>query len=328
MHAIVIGRPGGPEVLERRQVETPEPGPGQIRVKVQAAGVNRADLLQRRGHYPAPPGWPEEIPGLEYAGMVDRVGSAVHDWQPGDRVMGLVGGGGYAEYVVVHEREAIAMPAALSFVEAAAVPEVFITAHDALFTRLGLRPGETLLIHAVGSGVGTAALQIAKATGAFVYGTSRTDWKLDRAVNLGLDVPIDTSSDDFAERVQQHTAGGVDAILELVGAPYLSANLRCLASMGRIVIVGLTGGRETELDLGTVLRKRAQIIGTALRSRPLEEKVVATRAFAREVAPLIADGRVTPVVDEVFPLEEAAEAHRHMEANANFGKIILEVTHE
>lgn len=326
MRAIVMAGAGGPEVLELREVSRPEPGRGEIRVRVGAAGVNRADLLQRRGRYPAPPGWPTEIPGLEYAGVVDDVGAGAGLWQPGDRVMGLVGGGGYAEYVVVHEREAIAVPAGFSLTEAAAVPEAFITAHDALFTRLELRMGETLLIHAVGSGVGTAALQLAKGVGAVVYGTSRTAWKLERARELGLDVGIDTLESDFTQVIERETGGdGIDAVLELVGAPYLSGNLEALAPRGRVVVVGLTAGRRTEIDLGVVLRKRAKIVGTALRTRPLEEKITATRTFGREVGPLLAAGRVLPVLDRVFPLERAAEAHRRMEANANFGKLILQL---
>ncbi len=207
MRAIVIREPGGPEVLEMEKIRTREPGRREIRVRVRAAGVNRADLLQRRGLYPPPPGWPAEVPGLEYAGEVEAVGEAVELWKPGDRVMGLVGGGGYAEYVVVQEREALAIPPLLSFEEAAAVPEVFITAHDALFSQMRLELGERLLIHAVGSGVGSAALQLAKAAGATVIGTSRAEWKLDRATDYGLDVLINTSEQDFPEMVNQATAG-------------------------------------------------------------------------------------------------------------------------
>jgi NADPH:quinone reductase-like Zn-dependent oxidoreductase len=244
--------------------------------------------------------------------------------------MGLVGGGGYAEYVVVPEREALAVPERLSWEEAGAIPEAFITAHDALFRRLGLRLGERLLIHAVGSGVGTAALQLAKAAGAVVYGTSRTGWKLDRARELGLDLAIETSSSNgaFGDAIMEATGGqGVDAILELVGAPYLEENLECLRTLGRIVVVGLTAGSVAEVDLRSLLRKRATVVGTSLRTRPPEEKIEAARSFEREGVPLIAAGRVQPVVDRIYPLGEAEQAHRYMEENANFGKIVLSVSH-
>jgi putative PIG3 family NAD(P)H quinone oxidoreductase len=324
MRAVVVTAPGGPEVLELQRVTIRRPGRGELRVRVHAAGVNRADLLQRRGLYPPPPGWPADIPGLEYAGEVEAIGEGVELWQVGDRVMGLVGGGGYAEYVVVPEREAIAIPEILSFEEAAAVPEVFITAHDALFTQLNLGLGERLLILAVGSGVGTAALQLAKLAGATVLGTSRSEWKLERACDLGLDVLINSSEHDIAEMVNQATGGaGVHAVLDLVGAPYLEASLASLTSQGRMIVVGLTAGRSTEIDLGTVLRKRIQIVGTSLRTRPLEEKIAAARAFERDVGALLASGQVYPVIDRVFPIDEVVEAHRHMESDANFGKVVL-----
>jgi NADPH:quinone reductase-like Zn-dependent oxidoreductase len=241
--------------------------------------------------------------------------------------MGLAGGGGYAEYVVLSEREVVAIPELLSFEEAGAVPEVFITAHDALFTQLELELGERLLIHAVGSGVGTAALQLAKLAGATVIGTSRQEWKLERATDYGLDVLVDTSKKDFAAVVRQATDGaGVHAILDLVGAPYLAGNLECLAERGRMIIVGLTAGHTAELDMGIVLRKRLQIIGTAMRNRPIEEKIAATQAFEHDVGALLASGQIRPVIDRVFPLEEAAEAHRFMESDSNFGKIVLAMT--
>lgn len=325
--AIVITHPGGPDVLDLQDVTVRDPGRGELRVRVRAAGVNRADLLQRRGLYPAPPGWPADVPGLEYAGVVESVGEGVGGWKPGDRVMGLVGGGGYAELVVVHEGEALPIPERLSFEEAAAVPEVFITAHDALFTQLVLAEGERLLIHAVGSGVGTAGLQLAKAAGATVLGSSRSAWKLERGRELGLDVAIDSSKQDIAEAVKRATDDeGVHAVLDLVGAPYLAANLESLAMKGRMVVVGLTAGRTAEIDLGTVLRKRLTIVGTALRSRRLEEKIETAQAFHRHAGALLADGRIVPVLDRVFPLEEAAGAHRHMEASANFGKIVLRLS--
>ncbi len=326
MRAAVVTTPGGPEVLELQRRSIREPARGEIRVCVKAAGVNRADLLQRRGLYPPPPGWPGDILGLEYAGVVEAVGEAVELWKEGDRVMGLVGGGGYAERVVVPEREAIRVPDRLSFEEAAAVPEVFITAHDALFTQLQLSPGETVLIHAVGSGVGTAALQLAKAVGATVVGTSRSGWKLERAKELELDLGIDSSRQDVVAEVRAATReAGVEAVLDLVGAPLLSANLECLAVRGRLIVVGVSGGRSAELDLGLVLRKRLRIIGTSLRMRPLEEKITAARNFEAQIGPLLESGRVRPIVDRVYPLEEVAAAHRRMEANANFGKLVLKL---
>lgn len=325
MRAIVITEPGPPSVMEPRERPDPTAGAGQIVVRVHGAGVNRADLMQRRGLYPAPPGWPEDVPGLEYAGVVESVGAGVTRWSEGDRVMGLVGGGGYAERVVVHERMALRVPEPLTLVEAAAVPEVFITAHDALFTRLGLRLGEWLLIHAVGSGVGTAALQLAKQAGATVIGTSRTRAKLDRATEeLGLDHAIDASAADFAERVLERTGGrGVDAVLDLVGAAYLAGNLRALAPQGRQVVVGLASGNNAEIDLRMVLSKRLTLVGTALRSRPLEQKIEASLAVEREVGPLLESGAIRPVVDRAYPLSEAAAAHEQMERNENFGKIVL-----
>lgn len=324
MRAVRIMQPGGPDVLRVGEVDRPEPGPGQVRVRVRAAGVNRADLLQRRGLYPAPPGWPADVPGLEFAGEVDALGEPVAERRLGDRVMGLMGGGGYAEHVVVHEREAIPVPDALSWEEAAAVPEVFVTAHDALFTRGRLAAGETVLVHAVGSGVGTAALQLAKAAGARVLGTSRTRRKLDRAAELGLDVAIDAGAEDFADAVLDATGGrGVDLILDLVGGGYLPRNLASLAILGRIVVVGLTAGAFSEIDLGVVLRKRLTMVGTSLRTRSLEEKIAAVQAFSRDALPLLADGRIRPVLDATIPMADAAQAHRRMEANQNFGKIVL-----
>jgi putative PIG3 family NAD(P)H quinone oxidoreductase len=326
MRAVVITTPGGPEVLQVTAVPVREPGHGEIRVRVHAAGVNRADLLQRRGLYPPPPGCPEDIPGLEFAGTVESVGEGASAWNIGDRVMGLVGGGGYAECVVVSEREAIAIPELLSFEEAAAVPEVFITAHDALFTQLKVELGERLLIHAVGSGVGTAALQLAKVAGATVIGTSRQEWKLERATDYGLDVLVNTSEQDFADAVRQATDGaGVHAILDLVGGSYLAGNLDSLAMKGRMIIVGLTAGRAAELDMGAVLRKRLRIIGTSLRARPIEEKIAATQAFEHDVGSLLAAGQVRPIIDRTFSLEEVAEAHRYMEDDRNFGKLVLTI---
>lgn len=324
MRAVVITRPGGPEVLELREVVPPVAGEGEILVRVRAAGVNRADVLQRDGRYPAPPGVPADIPGLEYAGEVSALGPGVTRWRGGDRVMGLVAGGAYAEYVTTHEATALAIPPSWSFDEAGAVPEVFGTAYDALIRQMRLTSGERVLIQAVGSGVGTAALQIAKAFGATVIGVSRSPEKLERARRLGLDVAIDASRESMAEAVQRETGGaGADVVLDLIGGPRWGETLAALAPRGRLILVGLTAGRRAEVDLGMILSKRLSIVGTTLRARPLAEKVALAEDFARDVLPLFAGGRMRPVVDRVFPMAAAADAHRRMESDAHFGKLVL-----
>lgn len=327
MKAIVITRTGGPDVLEIRDVPTPEPEGDSIRVRVRACGLNRADLMQCRGYYPAPPGAPADIPGLEYAGEVDALGpGCAGPLKVGDRVFGIVSGGGQAEYLLTHERMAVPIPENLDFEQAAAVPEVFITAHDALENQAGLRPGETVLIHAVGSGVGTAALQIARAMGCTVFGTSRTASKLLQAEALGLDVSIQSPQEDFAEVVKARTGGaGVSVIVDLVGAAALAGNIEAVAVQGRIVVVGLLGGGTGTVDLSTLLRKRARMIGTTLRARPLEDKIAATRRFAASVAPWLERGLVRPVVDRVFPFADVQPAQERLEANLGFGKIVLRV---
>lgn len=327
MKAIVIPEYGAPEVLILREIPDPAPGPEDIVVRVRATALNRADLLQRRGLYPQPGPKPEfEVPGLEFAGDVVARGSRVTGWAEGDRVMGLLAGGGYAERVVVHERLASRIPANLSFEDAAAVPEAFITAHDAL-VQCSLVCGESVLVHAAGSGVGTAAIQVAKAMGAsIVLGTAGSAAKLAAARELGLDVGIDYKTENFAERVAEATAKrGVDVLIDFVGASYLESNIRSLAEKGRMVVVGLMGGFSGDLPLGMLMQKRLTVRGTLLRSRSLEEKAAATRAFEKSVLPHLASGRIRAVVDKVFALAEAAEAHRLMEANANFGKIVLRV---
>ncbi len=290
MRAIVITGTGGAEVLEVREVPDPEPKGEQVRVRVRAAALNRADLMQCRGMYPAPPGAPKDIPGLEYAGEVDALGPDVTGpLKPGDRVFGIVGGGGQAEFVLTHERMAVPIPSNLDYVEAAAIPEAFITSHDALLTPGRVSPGERVLIHAVGSGVGTAAVQIAHAMGCTVFGTSRTAEKLERAAALGLDQAIDTSREDFAEAVRSRTGGaGVAVVIDFLGGPALSGNLAALATRGRLVLVGLLGGSNAPIDLNLMLRKRLTIVGTTLRARPLEEKIAATRQFAEQVIPWLA----------------------------------------
>lgn len=324
MKAVVITEPGPPGVLRIRDVPDPEPGPGEIRVRVAATAVNRADLLQRQGQYPAPADWPDHIPGLEYAGEVDAVGPNVGVWEVGDRVMGLVGGGSYAERVVLSADEAVGIPRGLSYDQAAAIPEAFITAGDALGLRMGLQSGETLLVHAVGSGVGTAALQIARAWGARVIGTSRSPWKLERAKELGLAVAIDTSEGGFAPAVLAATARrGAPGILDLVGGPYLEEDLECVGTLGRIVLVGLTAGRTAQLDLGAVLRKRVTVVGTVLRSRPPVERAAAARSFEELVSPLLSRGTAVPVIHEVLPMTDVVRAHELLESNETFGKVVL-----
>ena len=325
MKAIVITRPGGVEVLEVREVPTPEPQGDQVRVRVRACGLNRADLMQCRGRYPAPPGAPVDIPGLEFAGEVDKLGPTVTGpLQVGDRVFGIVGGGGQAEYVVTHERLAVPIPPNLDFEAAAAVPEVFLTAHDGLETQGDVKPGQRVLIHAIGSGVGTAAVQLAHAMGCTVFGTSRTADKLKRAEALGLDVGIETTHEDFAGVVLRQTAGaGVDLILDLIGASVLDKNIEALRVRGRLVMIGQLGGGTATIDLGMLLRKRLTVVGTTLRARPIEEKIAATRRFAEQVVPWLERGLVRPVVDRVFPFEEVRAAEARLESNLGFGKIVL-----
>lgn len=325
MKAIVITEFGGPEVLKLRDVDTPAPQRGEVRVRVRATAVNRADLIQRLGMYAAPPGVPKDIPGLEYAGEIDAIGEDVVDVRVGERVFGLVGGGAYAEYVIVNAREVARIPDALSFTDAAAIPEAFLTAYDGMVTRGRLAAGEAVLISAVGSGVGTAAVQIARAIGARSIGTARTKDKLERARALGLDVGLVAEGGVFADAVLAARPGGVDVVLELVGGGYVAEDVRCVATKGRIVVVGLMAGVQSELDLRALLFKRAEIHGTVLRARPLEEKIAAMQAFARNVVPLVASGVLRPVVESVIPLAEAARAHELVAKNETFGKVVLEV---
>ena len=323
MHAAIYSRAGGPEVITIGEVPKPEVRPGYIRVRVHAAGLNRADLIQRRGHYAAPPGWPADIPGLEYAGEVEAVRGGSR-WRVGDRVMGLVGGGAHAELVTVHEDETLPIPEGLSYEDAAAIPEVFLTAYDALVTRGRLAPGERVLIHAVGSGVGTAAAQIARHLGATVLGTSRSADKLARALVYGLDVGIDTSAGGFADAVGEP----VHVVLDVLGGPAFADNLAVLAPRGRLVMLGFLAGSRTTADLGPILRKRLEVIGTVMRTRTLEERIPLVREFTERMLPLF-DQRIEhaaplrPVLERVYPMAELAEAHRLMEANETFGKIVV-----
>jgi putative PIG3 family NAD(P)H quinone oxidoreductase len=325
MKAVVIQGYGGPEVLELRDVPDPVPGPEDLLIDIRATAVNRGDLLQRMGLYSQPGPVPEhEILGLEYAGEVATVGERVEGFAPGDRVMGIVVGGGYAEKIAVHHRMAAQVPEAVELIDAAAIPEAFMTAHDALVqTRIGA--GESVLIHAAGSGVGTAAVQIAAVLGATpIMGTAGSAEKLDRARELGLEIGICYRDEDFVECAMAATGGrGADVILDFIGAKYLERNVAALAQCGRMVVIGMLGGIAAELNIAMLLAKRAEIRGTVLRPRPLEEKIAATKAFETAVVPHIASGRVKPVVDRVYSIDEVAEAHEYMATNQNFGKIVL-----
>lgn len=327
MKAVRISSFGGVEGLEITEVpEAPKPNADRVRVRVRAAGLNRADILQRLGRYPAPPGYPPDIPGLEFAGEVESVGEDARARKVGDRVFGITGGGAQAEFVTVPESHLARVPENLSWVEAASIPEVFLTAHDALFTQCGLQMGERVLIHAAGSGVGTAASQLVKATGAVAFGTSRTAEKLERAKEFGLSqsVAIGPEPSRFSEAVKEWTEGeGVNVIIDLVGGSYLSANLESLAAKGRLIFVGTTGGARAEIDYGIVMRKRLKIMGTSLRTRAIEEKATATRLFAEHVVPLLANGSVRAVIDSVFGIEEVRAAHQRIESNDTFGKVVL-----
>jgi NADPH:quinone reductase len=324
MKAVVITKLGGPEVLQLREVPDPEPQRGEVRVKVNAIGLNHADILQRMGRYSAPADCPANIPGLEFAGEVDKLGESTSGFAPGDKVFGLIGGGAYAEYVVAHHRTLIHMPKTMSFTDAAAIPEAFITAYDAMVSQGRLSAGEFVLINAFGSGVGTAAIQIAKAIGTVPIGTTRTLAKLDKSKEIGLEHAIIAKDGRFADEVIRLTGGrGVDLILELAGGIYLKEDLICTAPLARIMIVGLLGGAITEIDFGKVLSKRLQLRGTTLRMRPLEEKIRAAQTFEKHVIPLFNSGALRAVVDTIMPISRVAEAHAYLQEYSSFGKVVL-----
>ena len=330
MKSVFIKEFGGPENLEIREVPDP-PGPtdSQVMVKVAAAGLNRADLLQCRGLYPPPPGYSPNIPGLEFAGEIIEKGVGVEGLEIGDRVFGISAGEAQAEIIVIDANHVARVPDKISLTEAAAIPEAFVTAYDAVFTQAELKNGESLLIHAVGSGVGLAALQLAKANGCKVYGTSRTAAKLDRCREYGLDEGIATGEDaKFADHILELTDGrGVDVVLDLVGGSYFEENLKCLAQKGRLMLVGLTGGVSAQFDLGIALRKRLKITGTVLRGRSDEEKADAIRLFGDNVVPLFANKVIKPNVDRVFEMTDVQEAYRYLASNASFGKVVLKMEH-
>lgn len=326
MLAAIISRPGPPDVLELRDVPRPEPREGEVLVHVRASALNRADLLQRQGRYPAPPGAPDSIPGLEIAGEVAELGENVAQWKVGDRVFGIVGGGGHAEFALTRANELARVPESLAWENAAAIPEAFMTAHDALVTQAGIQPGDHVLVHAVGSGVGLAAAQLVAALGGVCIGTARTEEKIARAREYGLTHGAVVSGDPqrFVGDVLKWTGGtGADIVLDLVGGPYTAASVECAASKGRVVLIGLLAGRAATINLGTVLTRRLTIRGTVLRSRSPEEKASVTAAFTRDVLPLIERGTLRPVVDRVFELRDIAAAHALLESNETFGKVVV-----
>jgi putative PIG3 family NAD(P)H quinone oxidoreductase len=323
MRAIVIEKPGDESVMQIGEAPAPSLGPDDLRIRVAACGVNRADLLQRQGLYPPPPG-ASPILGLECAGTVAEIGANVRGFEAGDRAMALLAGGGYAEEVVVHAGSAMKMPPALTLEEAAAIPEVFLTVFLNVFQLAQLPEGGALLVHGGGSGIGTAAIQLAKRAGARAIVTAGSDAKCEQCRKLGADVAVNYRSAKFADAVKQATGGqGVDVVLDSIGAPYLEDNLASLAVGGRLVLIGLMGGAKAELNLGVLLARRLSVIGSTLRARPVEEKAAIVRGFLARFGDDLAAGRIRAVVDRVLPLAQAAEAHRTMKASEHFGKIVL-----
>jgi putative PIG3 family NAD(P)H quinone oxidoreductase len=328
MRAVWIGKAGGPDGLEIRSVTKPGFSADQVLVRVRASALNRADLLQRQGNYPAPAGYSQEIPGIEFAGEVAGIGPVVQMWKPGQRVFGLTGGGAQAQYVVTQERLLAEIPENLSWEEAASVPEAFITAHDALWKQAGLRPGESVLIHAVGSGVGLAAVQLTCAIHAIPYGTSRTADKIQQARQCGLKdgVVVLKNFDEMIAAAGKWSEGkGIHVVLDLAGGPYVQASQKVLASKGRMILVGAVAGGTYELDARFVMGKRLEIRGTVLRARSLEEKILVTQAFAAEVVPLFARGLLRPNIDSRFKMAEIAQAHARLESNQTVGKVVVTI---
>ena len=325
MKAVTLTEFGGPEVLRLSEQPLPEPGPDDLLVRVRATALNRADTLQRKGSYPPPPG-DSEVLGLELAGEVEDWGTNVRGFEKGQRVFGLVGGGGYGEFALLDSQMAMRIPEPWSFVEAAAVPEVFLTANETVFQLGGLQANETVLIHAGGSGVGTAALQMAHHIGATAYFTAGSDEKIEKAEALGGTVGINYKIRDFEQEVKRLTEGqGVDVVEDFLGASYLEKNLKVLKPGGRLVLVALMGGAKTEVNLGLVLGRRLQIKGSVMRSRTLADKRAITARFVSRWLPLLERGTLKPVIDCQFSLDQVREAHERMEANLNFGKIVLTV---
>jgi putative PIG3 family NAD(P)H quinone oxidoreductase len=323
MRAITISSPGGPEVLTLSEVPDPIPAAGEVLIDIVAAGVNRADLLQRQGMYPPPPGAPP-YPGLECSGLIAAAGQGVTDWQAGDQVCALLSGGGYAERVAVPADQVLPVPDGLTVAQAAALPEVACTVHSNLVTLAGLTAGDALLVHGGASGIGTMAIQLGRELGARVMCTAGTAAKLDRCRELGAELAISYASEDFVAAVSDFTGGrGADVILDIMGACYLERNVTALAPGGRLVVIGMQGGTRAELDLNALLRKRASVHATSLRSRPAAEKAAIVTAVRNQVWPMVRSGAIHPVIDTVLPLAEAADAHRLMESGDHVGKILL-----
>jgi NADPH2:quinone reductase len=324
MRAVVLHSYGGPEVLTIEEVADPVPGPDEVLVEVAATALNRADLLQRMGLYPDPRRVKPEIPGLEFAGTVVALGARVTMWQVGDRVMGIEAGGAYAERIATHERQLLAVPAGMALAHAAAIPEVFLTAWDALVLQGGLSSGRWALVHAGASGVGTASIQIAKAIGARIAVTCSAG-KAGACRELGADLVLERSPHDWLADAKAAVPQGFDTILDVVGGDEIDRNLQAVATRGTIVQVGLMGGSTVPVNVGLLMGKRATWVGTTLRARPIEEKVAVTRRFAAEMLPLFDTGTMLPVIDSVYPFERIAEAQQHMAANANTGKIVVTI---
>lgn len=325
MRAVVLHSHGGPEVLTIEDVPDPVPGPEEVLVDIRATALNRADLLQRMGLYANPYPEAHEIPGLEFAGTVSAVGDRVRMWRAGDEVMAITGGGAYAERIALHERQLMAVPARVGLADAAAIPEVYLTAWDALVVQGGLTSGRWALVHAGASGVGTAAILISKAIGARVAVTCSAG-KVAALRDLGADEVIDYGSQDFVEVAKRITGGrGVDVILDVIGGDYINRNIAAVAVRGRVVQVGVMGGGSATVNVGAMLGKRMQLIGTVLRARPIEEKIALTQRFVAEMLPLFDAGALRAVVDSRFALDDVAAAHARMEANANIGKILLDL---
>jgi NADPH2:quinone reductase len=321
--AVRITRPGDPDVLALADdYSVRDPGPGEVLVRVAAAGVNRADLLQRRGFYPAPHGAPSDVPGMEYSGTVEAIGEGTRDFAIGDRVMGIIGGGAMADFLVTPEREVMPVPDSVDLIEAAALPEAYLTAFDALFRQAELAVGEVVVLHAVASGVGTASIQLCRAAGAIAVGTSRSADKLEKCRALGLEHAIVPKDGRFAKAVLD-AVGPARVVFDPVGAAYLDENLEVLAPRGRLILYGLMGGAAGNLSLAAVLQKRLRIFGTVLRNRPPEEKASLAIEAREKLVPLFAAKRLVPVIDEVMPMDRIAEAHARMEANETFGKLVM-----
>ena len=325
MKAVVLREHGGPEVLQIEDVPSPTFGAEDILVSVAATALNRADLLQRMGFYPNPFPQGPEIPGLEFAGTVKAVGERVTAWKVGDKVMGIVSGGAYAEELALHERQAMAVPAGMSLHDAAAIPEVFITAWDALVVQGGLTSGRWAMVHAGASGVGTAAIQICRAIGARIIVTCSSG-KVQSCKELGADVVVDYGSQDFVEEVQKATGGkGVDVVLDVIGGDYVERNIASLAVKGHIIQVGVMAGKPMPFNVGLLLGKRASITGTVLRARPLDEKIAITQRFVSEMLPLFDIGALKPVIDSSYSIADVAKGHEFMATNGNVGKIVIDI---